>query len=203
MSASKHVNAGLVSVLDESQEKTPITQSSPNAPTFSVSQSNSLFTKMAKAILHELDVAERLLRSNAGGTSFVFLGSLLSRFLHNPPPSLPAAAEAALRSRPANPRRRLPLQLRPRHLQSNHLPRRRRPRQTPPPHPRRPPHLPQARLRWFLSWTLSPLALYHFHGPWAPGPRSTSSSRPWSPSATSGPGGSPGSCRTYSSPSST
>ncbi|KAK7960559.1 hypothetical protein PG996_011205 [Apiospora saccharicola] len=118
---------------------------------------------MQKAILHELDVTERLLRSNLGGSVFVFLGGLLARLLCAASPLLSIAIEATLKilavgficsyafeicnqtTSPEEDAVNKPYRPIPAGLLTIH----------------------QARFRWLLSWLLSPLALYCFHGAWA------------------------------------
>ncbi|KAK8091836.1 UbiA prenyltransferase family-domain-containing protein [Apiospora hydei] len=142
MSTSGPVDAGMLSVLGEKAAENSTSQAPP--PGSNSHRRPNLFTTIINVILHELDVTERLLRSNAGGSCFVFLGGLLARFLRAPPPSLADAVEATLNTLAEDalnkPYRPIPAGLI---------------------------TVDQAKARWFLSWTFGPLATYHLYGPWA------------------------------------
>ncbi|KAK7937661.1 UbiA prenyltransferase family-domain-containing protein [Apiospora aurea] len=147
--------------MDGKPAEKPTTQSPSDSP--SHRRHSNLLSTILQPILHELDVIERLLRSNAGGSCFVFLGGLLARFLRAPPPSLADAVEATLHTLAVGfmcsyvfdicnqatspeedvlnkPYRPIPAGLI---------------------------TVDQAKARWFLSWTLGPLATHYFYGPWA------------------------------------
>ncbi|KAK8076158.1 hypothetical protein PG994_003430 [Apiospora phragmitis] len=144
MSAPKRMNAGLLSVLDEKQAQASTTRLSPHPPsTLRPLRNNTISTRMIGEILHELDVTERLLRSNAGGSCFVFLGGLLARFICAPPPSLNEAVAATMNTLAVG----FMCSYRP--IPAGLI------------------TVDQARAGWFLSWTLGPLAVHHFFGFWA------------------------------------
>ncbi|KAK8022458.1 UbiA prenyltransferase family protein [Apiospora rasikravindrae] len=164
MPTSRRVDAGIPSVLDAKHAETSATPlppepSSPRRPP----RNGNPFRAIPNTIIHELDVTERLLRSNAGGSCFVFLGGLLARFIRAPPPSLADAVVATMNTLAVGflcsyifdicnqatspeedavnkPYRPIPAGL----ITVN-----------------------QAKTRWFLTWTFGPLAVYHFYGFWA------------------------------------
>ncbi|KAK8058400.1 UbiA prenyltransferase family-domain-containing protein [Apiospora phragmitis] len=71
----------MLSALDEKQTSTSTRQASPPPPP----HSNNIFTTTLRALQNELEVTERLLRSNFVGFLFIFLGGLLSRVVRAPP----------------------------------------------------------------------------------------------------------------------
>ncbi|KAK8123774.1 hypothetical protein PG999_003692 [Apiospora kogelbergensis] len=160
MSVSKHLAIGLPFVVQEKQAYAPPMETFP-PPTPPLRKTP--FTTFFGVIQHELDVTERLLRSNAIGFLFIFMGGLLARFIRAPPSSLRDAAKGTVLALAADllcsytfdicnqatspeedslnkPYRPIPAGLL---------------------------TVEQAKARWLISWALGPLVLYHLFGTWA------------------------------------
>ncbi|KAK7990660.1 UbiA prenyltransferase family protein [Apiospora arundinis] len=164
MSYPKHLAAGYPSAAEEKQRQAEsFTIEFPSRPPTPLSQKKSPFTTILGGIRHELNVSERLLRSNAVGFLFIFLGGLLARFIRAPPPTLAEGIRGTVIT--------LALDLLCSYVfevcnqatspEEDFLNKPYRPI------PAGLLTVAQLKTRWALAWTLGPLALLHFFGPWA------------------------------------